>query len=115
MTEQELASHEPPGAFAAGVFEAGRLISVGLIGPEGEPGEWRVRGMATDPDFRGRGAGTAVLSALLDRARAHGARAVWASVRTPARTLYERLGFQVASDEFEQPQIGPHMIMRRSL
>jgi GNAT superfamily N-acetyltransferase len=109
----ELASHEPPDAFAAGVLEGDRLVAVGLVGPEGEPGQWRVRGMATDPDFRGRGAGAAVLSALLDHARAEGAVEVWANVRTPARTLYERAGFSVSSEVFELPQIGPHVVMRR--
>jgi GNAT superfamily N-acetyltransferase len=111
----DLASHEPPEAFAVGAFEADRLVAVGLIGPEGEPGEWRVRGMATLPEMRGRGAGGAVLEALLDRARDSGATAVWANVRTPARTLYERAGLEVVSDQFELPQIGPHVVMRRPL
>lgn len=88
---------------------------MGLIGPEGDPGWWRVRGMATMPTARRRGAGTAVLSALLDHARAHGARGVWASVRVPARSLYERAGFVTASEEFEPPHIGPHVIMNREL
>ena len=115
QTVDELAAHEQPGAFAAGVFEGKRLVAVGLIGPEGDPGEWRVRGMATDPAFRGRGAGAAILAALLDHAAAQGAVAVWANVRTPARTLYERAGFQVTSEEFELPQIGPHVVMRRRI
>lgn len=90
-------------------------MGVGLIGPEGDPGWWRVRGMATTPAARGRGTGTAVLGALLDHARARGATGVWASVRVPARSLYERAGFVVASDEFEPPHIGPHVIMNREL
>jgi ribosomal protein S18 acetylase RimI-like enzyme len=108
----ELAAHEPPGAFAVGVFEARRLVAVGLIGREGEPGEWRVRGMATAPWFRGRGAGTAILEALVDHARSHEGTAVWASVRIPARGLYERAGFHVSSEVFELAQIGPHVVMR---
>ena len=115
QTVAELASHEPPEAFAVGAFEANRLVAVGLVGPEGEPGEWRVRGMATLPEIRGRGAGSAILEALLDHAREHGATAVWANVRTPARTLYERAGMEVVSDQFELPDIGPHVVMRRPL
>jgi ribosomal protein S18 acetylase RimI-like enzyme len=71
--------------------------------------------MATAPAFRGRGAGTAVLDALLAHAAAHRASRVWASVRVPARTLYERAGFAVVSEEFEPPHIGPHVIMSREL
>jgi ribosomal protein S18 acetylase RimI-like enzyme len=115
QTVAELASHEPPDCLAVGAFESGRLVAVGLIGPEGEPGEWRVRGMATLPDFRGRGAGSAILAALLDHAREQGAGAVWANVRTPAITLYERAGLEVASERFELPEIGPHVVMRGRL
>jgi ribosomal protein S18 acetylase RimI-like enzyme len=111
----ELAAHEPPEAFAAGVFEGDELVAAGLIGPEGQPGDWRVRGLATLPAFRGGGAGSAVLNALLEHARAGGGAAVWANVRTPARPLYERAGFSVISDEFELPRIGPHVVMRRAL
>lgn len=111
----ELASHEPPDAFAVGAFEDGELVAAGLIGKEGEPGEWRVRGMATVPEARKRGAGGSVLAALLDHARRQGATVVWCNVRTPARTLYERAGFSVTSEEFELPDIGPHVVMRRRL
>jgi GNAT superfamily N-acetyltransferase len=112
MRVEEMVESEPQDAFAAGAFDGEELIAVGLIGPEGDAGAWRVRGMATAPPARGRGAGTAVLSALLDHAREHGASEVWASVRTPARTLYERAGFHVDSDVYDVPPIGPHVLMR---
>ena len=115
MTIDEMAESEPADAFAVGGFEGEELIAVGLIGPEGEPGQWRVRGMATAREARGRGAGGAVLAALIGHARAHGAREVWASVRTPARTLYERAGFYADSDVYEVPRIGPHVLMRLRL
>ncbi len=115
QTLEEMAEAEPAEVFAVGAFEGERLVAVGLIGPEGEPGAWRVRGMATAPDARGRGAGTAVLEALLEHARGYGAERVWASVRVPARSLYERAGFVVVSDEFEPPHIGPHVIMSREV
>ena|SRR5205085_8883194 len=106
---------EPPDAFAVGAFDSEELVAVGLIGPEGEPGAWRVRGMATVPAARGQGAGASVLSALLEHARAAGATRIWASVRTPARSLYERAGFGAVSDVFEPPHIGPHVIMSREV
>jgi GNAT superfamily N-acetyltransferase len=111
QTLQELAAHESPDAFAVGVFEDGGLISVGFVTREGGPGSWRVRGMATLPEHRGRGAGRAVLDALVHHAVTHGARRIWCNARTPARSLYERAGFSPASDEFELPEIGPHFLM----
>ena len=107
----ELAAHEPAGAVAFGAFEGEELVAVGLVGPDGEPGDWRVRGMATKPHARGRGAGGAILRALVAHAAAHGATRVWCNARTPALALYERAGFVVASDEFEPPHIGPHYRM----
>jgi GNAT superfamily N-acetyltransferase len=115
MSLEELAAHEPPGAVAFGAFADGDLVAVGLVGAEGEPGDWRVRGMATRSDARGRGAGTAILQALVQHAVAHGATRVWCNARTPALTLYERVGFVVASDEFEPPRIGPHYRMELSV
>ena len=54
---------------------------------------------------------SAVLEALLSHAAAQEAERVWASVRTPARSLYERAAFEVVSEEFELPVIGPHVVM----
>jgi GNAT superfamily N-acetyltransferase len=111
MTVEELAEHEPTGAVAFGAFQGDKLVAVGLVGPEGEAGDWRVRGMATRPDARGRGAGTKVLQALVGHAMANGAMRVWCNARTPARSLYERVGFEATSEEFETPRIGPHYRM----
>jgi GNAT superfamily N-acetyltransferase len=115
LTIEEMVGSEPPDAFAVGGFEDEKLIAVGLVGPDGDPGWWRVRGMATAPEARGRGAGSEVLAALFEYAREHGAVGVWASVRVPARTLYERAGMRVESEVYELPKIGPHVIMRLEL
>jgi GNAT superfamily N-acetyltransferase len=110
---EAVAGHEAPGTIAVGAFEAGELVACGLIMPA--PDGWRVRGMATAPEHRGRGHGAAVLAALLNVAREAGARRVWCNARAPARSLYERAGFRVESEEFELPHIGPHYVMARSL
>jgi GNAT superfamily N-acetyltransferase len=114
QTPDELAAHEAADAFAVGVFTDEALVAVGFVAPEGGPGAWRIRGMATAPEVRGRGAGAAVLDALVGHALDQGATRIWCNARTPARPFYERGGFQVASDEFELPQIGPHYVMERT-
>jgi GNAT superfamily N-acetyltransferase len=111
MTVDELAETAPGGAVEFGVFDGEGLVAVGLVGPDGEPGDWRVRGMATAPHARGRGAGTQVLQALVQHAIDNGATRLWCNARTPARSLYERAGFIATSDEFETPRIGPHYRM----
>ena len=112
MTVEELAEHEPDEAVAFGAFQGQELIAVGLVGPEGEQrGDWRIRGMATAPHARGRGAGTKVLQALVQHAIDNGATRLWCNARTPARSLYERAGFVAISDEFDTHRIGPHYRM----
>ena len=114
-TSESLASHESSDAYAVGVFDDGALIAVGFVAPDGEPGAWRIRGMATAPAARRKGAGTTVLDALLRHALAGGASRVWCNARTPARRLYERAGFHAVSDEFELPDIGTHFVMERKM
>ncbi|HEY2769303.1 MAG TPA: GNAT family N-acetyltransferase [Solirubrobacteraceae bacterium] len=115
MTIDELAAHEPPESFAVGAYEDDTLVAVGLVGAEGGSNAWRIRGMATAPEARGRGAGSAVLAALIAHAAEHGATRVWCNARIGARSLYERAGLHVASEEFEVPEIGPHYVMEMAL
>ena len=59
---------------------------------------WHVTGLAVDPEFEGRGAGRALMEALMDLARQRGGRRMTLRVFAPnerARRLYERLGFEV--------------------
>jgi GNAT superfamily N-acetyltransferase len=71
-------------------------------------GDWRLRGMATEPARRGEGFGALALRAALDYARERGAQRVWCNARTPALGFYERHGFTVVGDEFDLPDAGPH-------
>jgi GNAT superfamily N-acetyltransferase len=114
---EQLAAGEPADAYAVGAFEGEQSapLAVGFVAPDGAPGSWRVRAMATAPQARGRGLGAAVLEQLVGHAREHGAARVWCNARTPARAFYERAGFRATSDEFELPPIGPHFVMERRL
>jgi GNAT superfamily N-acetyltransferase len=115
QTLDEVAADEPDSGCATGAFVGERLVAVGIIGTGTDPSVWRVRGMATEPLARGRGAGSAILDALVQYAVQRGAVRVWCSARTPAVSLYERAGFRATSEEFERPLIGPHLIMELSI
>jgi ribosomal protein S18 acetylase RimI-like enzyme len=59
---------------------------------------WHVTGLAVDPRFEGRGAGRALMEALIELARERGGRRMTLRVFSPnerARALYEKLGFVV--------------------
>ncbi len=94
----------------------GKWISVVTAHPEDHPqfslpGQWRIRGMATLPEFRGKGLGTLLLQHLLRETQS--IPLLWCNARTPALSFYLRHGFTVESEEFSLPHIGPHRLMKR--
>ncbi len=105
-------------AFAA-TDAHGAVVGTALVYPAPCPwqpdrsGAWRLRGMATDEAWRSAGIGTAVLVAVVDHvSRAQGS-LVWCNARVPARRFYERAGFVAHGDEWDDPEIGPHVAMWR--
>jgi GNAT superfamily N-acetyltransferase len=111
-------------AVHVGVYDSGptgdRLVATGNVRREPAPWApavpaWRLRGMATDADRRGEGLGTLVLDALLEHCRTEGGGELWCNARTGARTFYLRAGFTVVGDEWVDPEIGPHVRMRRDV
>jgi GNAT superfamily N-acetyltransferase len=79
------------------------------------PGDWRVRGMATREELRGRGIGSALLARCEEHARARGGTRLWCNARVGARSFYERAGMSVCGEQFEIPEIGPHLLMSKPL
>lgn len=109
------------GLFAIGALVERVLVSCVVAHPQPFPAEpslqhaWRLRGMATSPDHRGQGLGGQVLARTLDELRLRGAVLVWCNARIPAVALYERAGFTVAGEPWEDPLLGPHVRMRRDV
>ena len=81
--------------------------------PGGPADGWRIRGMATEPDVRGAGYGAALVAACVEHAAAAGGGELWCNARMGAVGFYRRMGFDAVSDEFDIPDIGPHMVMVR--
>jgi GNAT superfamily N-acetyltransferase len=104
---------DAPDALHLGAFEDGRLVGIASIARDPPPGSrdpsaWRIRGMATLPEVRGRGIGGALLEACLTHARSRGASLVWCNGRVPAVAFYRRHGFASVRGPFELPGTGPH-------
>ena len=115
----ELPGDDDP-AFHVGVYDGERLLGTGNVRVDPAPWEpgrpaWRLRGMATAPDWRGQGVGAAALAALVAHARAHGGGVLWCNARTPAQRFYERAGLATRGEPWEDPEIGPHVVMWRRL
>ena len=76
---------------------------------------WRLRGMATDPTWRRRGIGTALLNSVLDHVASEGGGLLWCNSRLEAVDLYRRGGLETRGDQWEDPELGPHVAMSRSV
>ncbi len=111
---------EDPRARHLAVVIDGRVVSVGSLLPEAPPWDpaltdaWRIRGMATVAEERGRGHGGHVLAALLELATQAGGRLVWCNARTAARPFYERAGFTATGEVFLAEGV-EHIAMWREL
>ncbi|SDN60652.1 Predicted N-acyltransferase, GNAT family [Klenkia soli] len=72
---------------------------------------WQLRGMATDPEVRGLGAGRALVAEGLVQISRAGADLVWCDAREAAVGFYERIGFTVVTQPYDLPPVGAHLGM----
>jgi hypothetical protein len=108
------------GAFHLGIQLGGHRVCVGSFYPEGHPTltgwkQYRLRGMATHPDFQGQGTGGRLLRFALEHLKAQHADLLWCNARIKAVPFYEREGLRISGDAFEIPGIGTHYVMFRRL
>ena len=114
------AGDNAPETLHAAVAVDGRIVGVASVMREPYPrgphaGDWRIRGMATTADMRGRGIGAALLARCEEHVRDRRGARLWCNARVRARAFYERAGFAVEGQAFEVPAIGPHYLMRKPL
>jgi GNAT superfamily N-acetyltransferase len=111
---------DDPSSLHLAVMIAGELVGTATVMRDGypggaRPGDWRVRGMAVVASRRGRGIGSALLSACEAHVRTSGGSRIWCNARVAARNLYLKGGMVIEGDEFEIPGIGPHLLMSKEL
>jgi GNAT superfamily N-acetyltransferase len=110
---------EPSTVTFAAVGDAGAVVGCVRVSSDGPPpglGDggapaWRLRGMATRQDLRNAGIGSLVLGRAIDYVADQGGGLLWCNARVPAVGLYRRAGFVEHGDVWEEPEIGPHVVM----
>lgn len=96
-----------------GLIEGNVLRAICSFHPEPHPQlglPLRLRGMAVEPELQGRGYGRLLLQESLAQLRPLGLPGIWCNARTSALNFYQKLGFAFWGDEFEIPEIGPHVV-----
>lgn len=103
-------------AIHLGVFDGDRLVSVGSLFAMTTPKlhqqkVYRLRAMATDPDYRGKQSGRALIEKAVELLKEKRTEVLWCDARKNAVGFYKALGFSQLPEEYEVPKIGPHYFM----
>jgi ribosomal protein S18 acetylase RimI-like enzyme len=105
---------EAPGSVHAVVVEGTRVVGYGRL--QRHVGETQIRHLCVDRTAQGGGLGTALLKALVDKARREGSRKVYLNARFTALGLYRRLGFVEVGSIFHTENVAvPHKRMELAL
>ena len=72
---------------------------------------YRLRGMATNTNFQGKGYGNRLVNFAIVYLRGQTANYLWCNAREIAYKFYLGLGFEFISDSFEIEGIGTHRVM----
>lgn len=119
LTECEFEGDRNYDTFHLGYVENDEIRSIASLmrndyfPKEGEG--YQLRGMATHPDFGGRGYGAALINFAVEYLKEYKTDYLWCNARSSAATFYKKLGFINESPEFDIPGIGFHYEMRLKL
>ena len=100
-----------------GAFVEGELVAVATLCREPMPGEqsttsWRLRGMATVPEYRGRGLGKELAQRCIAYAAEQEGTVVWCTSRITTAPFYQALGFVEHGEPFRLPQYSDAVYIR---
>lgn len=103
------------GAFHLGYYANNELACIASFHPQSygefQGAGYQLRGMATIAKYQGKGYGNQLVNFAIVYLRGLKANYVWCNARKAAVRFYMNLGFEIVSEEFEVPGIGPHYVM----
>ncbi|HTE08886.1 MAG TPA: GNAT family N-acetyltransferase [Flavitalea sp.] len=94
-------------------FEEEKMLGCCMLIKSG-PDAVRLRQMAVLPTLQGKGVGRALMQFAENIARDMGYKRIMMHARKTATGFYEKLGYEVTSDEFEEVTL-PHVVMEKRL
>lgn len=103
-------------SFHLGAFVENKLVSVASFyfdkHPDiDEPYQYRLRGMATLPEFQHQGFSKELLRMAFPIIKQNQCKLLWCNARVSAMGFYQKVGFKKVGEEFNIPDIGPHLLM----
>jgi len=103
-------------AFHLGTFDGDRLIAIGSFFQMNSPklearNPYRLRAMASDPQYRGKGGGRILIETALSILKNKQVDVLWCDARIVAVPFYQSLQFDSLEEVYDIPLIGPHRFM----
>jgi GNAT superfamily N-acetyltransferase len=111
FTEKEL--EEEKDNMLIGAFEDDDMLGCCMLVEDG-PQSVRLRQMAVINDLQGKGIGKALMNFAENLARDRGYKTLSMHARKNALGFYEKMGYKIASDEFDEVTL-PHYKMEKRL
>lgn len=102
--------------FHLGAFVDHKLVSIASFYFERndvfpEQYQYRLRGMATLPEFQGQGLSSALLRTAFPVIKGNQGMLLWCNAREKAIGFYTKVGFKPTGEVFTIPNIGKHILM----
>jgi predicted GNAT family N-acyltransferase len=104
-------------SFHLGLWHQEQLLGIASFMPEEHPliislKQYRLRGMATHPQYQGQGLGKKLIQQSLVYLRDQKTTHLWCHAREKAVDFYLSIGFGILTPEFfEIPSVGPHQTL----
>jgi GNAT superfamily N-acetyltransferase len=115
LDECRFPGDEAEGSFHLGHFDQDKLVSIATFHPQNygdfKGKAYQLRGMATLENYRGKGFGNQLINFATVYLRGQKANYIWCNARKKALRFYQDVGFEIISNEFEVPVIGPHYVL----
>ncbi|TCP29723.1 acetyltransferase (GNAT) family protein [Scopulibacillus darangshiensis] len=107
-------------SFHLGAYFNGQLISIASFYREKNPTlngamQYRLRGMATDGEYRKQKAGSSLIASAEEILKEKGADLWWCNARTKVSPYYKKLGLSEHGEVFDIHPIGPHKLMYKKI
>jgi GNAT superfamily N-acetyltransferase len=115
LDECRFPGDEAEGSFHLGYFDQDKLVSIATFHLQNygdfKGKAYQLRGMATLENYRGKGFGNQLINFAIVYLRGQKVNYVWCNARKKAIGFYQNVGFEIISNEFEVPVIGPHYVL----
>lgn len=120
ISKAQMPMDEHANTFHLGLFTEGQLICVATFHQDLHSelvakNPYRLRGMATDTAFHGKGAGRKILAFATAELIRKDCDLLWCNARETAFSFYEKCGFSFYGNMFDIAEIGPHKVMYKYL